>query len=242
MASYKFREFYPKPHIVPNFFSDEDILEVERMFRQYSDIRIEVEAMYRRMSHGAQDSNVSECRSHYWYPGKSIEQRLIDFVMNKIRPLYGEELWCQNWHILNAFSPYNIHSDSYDRDDHDATILPEGWDYAYTFLIPLADYNTHTFVFNEVSNFSKVPQIWAKEINAPVLNYFTEEDREKYFSHESEENLQYFSLNLKFPWKKGDLLVMARHSFHCSDNFPAKGVLEKRALIGWSYWKYPKHV
>jgi len=27
---------------------------------------------------------------------------------------------------------------------------------------------------------------------------------------------------------------MGRHRFHSSDNFPANGIKEKRALIGWS--------
>jgi hypothetical protein len=155
----------------------------------------------------------------------------------KIHPIFGENINSYDWHILNAFKPYTIHSDSFCLDDPIATSIPAGYDYAWTFLIPLEDFNTHTIVFNEQSTNMKNPSKWITMTNAPPQNAITDEDFNQYLSHNQRDLINYFSFDTIFPWKKGNLLAMSRHAFHCSDNFPLKKILEKRAIIGWSISK-----
>lgn len=234
--------FYPKSEIVDNFLSDEDIFYIEKLFRADSSLSIQIEKYGKTMS-GAGGNSLDTVRSHYWYPSFSKEKnscyyQINNFINSKIQARYGTEIECENWHILNAFLPYHIHSDSYDKIDHNATVLPENYDYAWTFLIPLSNYNTNTIVFNEVSNFSKNPDTWIDKTAAKKIDTITEIERNLYFSHINKDHIPYFSIDKIFPWKKGNLLSMSRHAFHCSDNFPTKNILEKRALIGWSYARY----
>lgn len=241
---YKMRDtdFVPKAEVVESFLSDSEIFEIEKAFREYTDLDIQIEFMGKKMSdaHAGPGKGVQEmstARSHYWYPGESIKSWLHEMMNEKIRELYGPHIKCSNWHILNAYKPYQIHSDSYDEDDHKATALhQDDANYAWTYLIPLEDYpDASTIVFNETSNFSKVPKKWAAKTGAKPQYSITDEEYENLFTHELRDNVDLFSIDTVFPWKKGDLLSMGRHAFHCSSNFPAKGVLQKRALIGWSY-------
>lgn len=228
--------FIPKAEVIENFLTDEEIFEIEFLFRQFADIDIQVEKYGLTMSAAAGIGHPT-ARSHYWYPGPSCRNQINNFLTSKVQDKYGVDLECENWHILNAFMPYGVHSDSYDEEDHQATQLPAPYEYAYTFLIPLEDFNTNTIVFNEYSNISKIPKRWIEKTGHSPINAIDSDLYKQYFTHESPEILSHFSIDTIFPWKKGNLLSMARHSFHCSDNFPAKQILQKRALVGWSYSK-----
>ena len=46
---------------------------------------------------------LTECRSHYWYPGKGIREWLHKFCDDKVQAKYGDAVTSKNWHILNAF-------------------------------------------------------------------------------------------------------------------------------------------
>lgn len=231
------KNFTPKVEIIPNFFSEDELKNIEKMFRAGSDLKIQIENYGITMS-GNVGNGTQEVRAHYWYPGKSYFDKINQFINKKIKNLHGEAIECENWHILNAFMPYTIHSDSFDELNSSATELPDNYTYAWTYLIPLNDYDTNTIVFNETSNFSKDPKVWIDRLNKQPINSITNEEYEKYLSHEVKEYVSYYSIDKIFPWRKGDLLAMSRHAFHASDNFVAKGLVEKRALIGWSYARY----
>jgi len=223
--------------VIPNFFTDEELTEIESIFKD-EDVDLQPERVGVYMSQNIGDTNKDvKLRSNYYYPGKLRKNRLYEIVQTKIRKEFGSHIDCENWHILNAFIPYGIHSDSYDDMDIDATKLPDKLDYAWTFLVPLADYNSHTIVFEEESTYTKDPGRWIKENNIQPKYSISEETYQKYLSQETKARwlLDFLTIDTIFPWKKGDLLAMSRHSFHSSDNFPANGVKEKRALIGWSY-------
>lgn len=225
--------FNPKAQVIENFFSDDELFEVEKNFREWSDVDIQVESHGVYMSDSTERKSVP-ARSHYWYPGPSMGNWLNDFCNAKVRERFGQEIQCWNWHILNAFKPYGVHSDSYDELDPEGTKIHEDQDFAWTFLIPLDDYDAHTFVFNEWSDFVKAPSVWAKRTGAQPKYEIDDEMYKKHFTHEKREVIDYFSIDTQFNWKKGNLLAMSRHSFHSSCNFPANGLFEKRALIGWS--------
>ena len=231
------KTFTPKVQIISNFFTEEDIHKIETLFRSGPDLKIQIEQYGITMGSNV-GNGTPQVRSHYWYPGESCVSEINNFINKKIKNLYGEAIECENWHVLNSFMPYTIHSDSYDEIDSSATALPENYTYAWTFLIPLADYDTNTIVFNECSDFAKNPEYWISKMDKQPSNLITDEEYEKYFTHESKQTVSYFSIDKIFPWKKGDLLAMSRHAFHASDNYPVTGLFEKRALVGWSYARY----
>jgi hypothetical protein len=221
--------------IIPNFFTNEELAEIESIFKD-PDVDLQPERVGVYMSKNIGDINSNyDLRSNYYYPGVSGKKQLYEKVQTKIQKEFGAHIDCTNWHILNAFIPYGIHSDSYDDRDVAATILPDHLDYAWTFLVPLDDYNSHTIVFEEESTYTKDPGRWIRENNIQPNYSISEETYQKYLTQEARNTLNYLTIDTIFSWKKGDLLAMSRHSFHASDNFPANGVKEKRALVGWSH-------
>ena len=133
--------------VISNFFTDEEITEIESIFKD-SDVDLQPERVGVYMSQNMGDINSDlDLRSNYYYPGESRKNRLYDIVQTKIQKEFGSHIDCANWHILNAFIPYGIHSDSFDDVDVSATILPNHLDYAWKFLVPLEDYNIHKIVF-----------------------------------------------------------------------------------------------
>lgn len=216
-----------KSQVIENFLSDNELFEIEKEFRYHYDTKVWIEGTEHEM----------QAHSHYWYPGPSYAEKLCSYLNSKIQLLFPNNT-CDNWHILNAFKPYGIHTDSLD-DEHDAGThsLPDGYRFGWTFLIPLADFDTNTIIFNEGSDKMKVSTKWIEKENRTPQNVIDDETREQYLSHQGKDIVDYFSIERVFPWKKGTLLAMDRSSFHCSDNFIKKNVLEKRALIGWSLIK-----
>jgi hypothetical protein len=227
-----------KTTIIENFLTEEELNEIERLFRSKDDLRIEKEKMGIKMSDTHLHSGVSDMRSIYWYPGMSTLASIHDIVNKKIKASFGNDIQCNDWHILNAYRPYDLHSDSLD-DEQPGTSIPDNTEYAWTFLIPLNDYDTNTIVLNEESYDTKIFRKWIERTNAPIKDAIDDETYEKYFSHQNREDVRYVSIDTIFPWKKGTLLAMNRHRLHCSDNFYKKGVFEKRALVSWSI-KVPK--
>jgi len=222
-----------KTTIIENFLTNDEITEIERLFRSKDDLYIEKEKMGIKMSDSHLHPEVSEMRAIYWYPGQSTIAIIHELINKKIKPVFGNNIRCEDWHILNACQPYNIHSDSLD-DDVPSTFTPINTEYAWTFLIPLGDYNTNTIVLNEESYDTKTFKKWIERTNAPIKDAIDDKTYEKYFTHQSREDVRYVSIDTIFPWKKGSLLAMNRHRLHISDNFYKKGIFEKRALVCWS--------
>jgi hypothetical protein len=213
-----------KTTVIENFLSDDEIFEIEKTFRMRYDTMMHKEPTeHKNISHALR-----------WFPGPSYQTELCVVMNNKIQEYFSNNT-CDNWHILNAYKPYGIHTDSLDENiDAYTHSLPAGHIFGCTFLIPLADYNTHTIVFNERSDKMKVSTNWIARENRSPQGLISNEIYEKYLTNQSKELVDYFSIDTIFPWKKGSLLAMPRTSFHCSDNFTIKNMFEKRALIGWS--------
>jgi hypothetical protein len=222
-----------KTTITENFLTDDQLNNIETLFRQYDDLYIEKEKLNIRMSDTHLHADTREMRAIYWYPGDSVRQQIQDILNPKIAEIFGKDIICTDWHILNAYKPYNVHSDSLD-DDVPATFLDDTRDYAWTFLIPLGNYNTNTIVFNEHSYNTKTFTKWVERTHPTVKQSIDQITYDKYLTHQNKEDINYLSIDTIFPWKKGNLLAMNRHSLHASDNFCKKGVFEKRALIAWS--------
>ena len=215
-----------KTTVIENFLTEDELFDIEKGFRASTDTKLWLEPIL--WLPGAQ------AQALYCYPGPSYKSNLCNFINEKVNKLFGENE-CDNWHILNGYRPYGIHTDSLD-DIVDAHIhsLPNGYKFGWTFLIPLDNYDTNTIVFNEGSAKTKLSNNWIAHESRVPQHSISKYIYQQYLTHESEELISFFSVDTIFPWKKGNLLAMPRTSFHCSDNFTLKKIFEKRALIGWS--------
>ena len=119
-----------KTKVIPNFLTDSEIEEIESIFTD-ADVDLQPERVDVYMSQNMGDPNSNKpLQSNYYYPGPSRKSRLHEIIQTKIQKAFGSNIDCANWHILNAFIPYSIHSDSFDDVDVEATILPDHLDYA----------------------------------------------------------------------------------------------------------------
>ena len=62
----------------------------------------------------------------------------------------------------------------------------------------------------------------------------SKETRQQYLSHVPNDLLDYLTIKEIFAWKKGSAYFCDRKYFHCSDNYIAQGLTNKRALIFWT--------
>lgn len=218
--------------VIPNFFNNSELFEIEKIFRQNSDTEIRIEKMGVELGN-EQGKTHSEARAHYWYPGPSSQAKIIKILSDKLSQHFSREIVCMDWHILNSFQPYDIHADGYDLNNV-ATHLPESWEYAYTFLIPLDTYDTSTIIFEQESYTYKGGQHWFSHDKPEILDSIDDATYEKYFTHCDREIVKHLSIETIYNWEKGGLLAVSRHALHASDNYLDNYILEKRALVGWS--------
>jgi len=155
-----------------------------------------------------------------------------DILMPRIKAQWVENIVINQSHVLESYLPYGIHTD----------VLAGNFDLngpytaAWTFIIPLDDYDTHTVVFNEQDEVCKSVGEWfntrgIKPYDPPRI---TEEQYQKYFSHILRSDLDYLSIEDIFRWKKGSVFAADRRKFHTSDNYIGNGINGKRAIIIWS--------
>ena len=156
-------------------------------------------------------------------------EEIKQILAPKFAKHFGANLFIEQIHIFDCVDPYRIHSD-----------IASGWKKsaeptvpAWTFIVPLEDYDSHTIVFKEGSNI-KVPEEYTKTIppyENPTIDAAT---KEKYFSHISGNVFNWLTIEDIFKWKKGSMFAASRFKFHTSDNFLANGIPGKRALIAWT--------
>jgi hypothetical protein len=157
-------------------------------------------------------------------------QKIIDILAPKFAREFGLSLHIQQIHRLESNIPYGIHTDV----DSGCTPLPTtAATAAWTFIIPLATYNSHTIVFDQSSDI-KDPGDYVD--NNPPLPVPTIDNAtyQKYFTHEKRRMLNWFSIEQVFPWTKGTLFAASRRKFHSSDNYKSNGLEKKRAIVAWT--------
>jgi 2-polyprenyl-3-methyl-5-hydroxy-6-metoxy-1,4-benzoquinol methylase len=218
--------------VIPNFFNNSELFEIEKIFRQNSDTVIHIEKMGVELGNENGRDHV-EARAHYWYPGPSSRDKITKILSDKLSQYFSREIICDDWHILNSFQPYDIHADGFELN-HPGTHLSEGWEYAYTFLIPLDTYDTNTIVFDQESYTYKGGHNWLSHDKPELLDVIDDDIYKKYFNHCNREIVRHLSIDTIYKWEKGGLLAASRNALHASDNYLNNHVLEKRALVGWS--------
>lgn len=121
--------------------------------------------------------------------------------------------------LLYAHRPWPIHTD-YPKGDTNP---------ALAILIPLntVELYTHTIIFNEESTVPFEEYI--------IHNKFVDNNaahlQQTVCQHETHENLSAVSLAEMYLWTPGSVLFWDRKLLHCSDNFIANSIKEKKALV-----------
>ena len=153
-----------------------------------------------------------------------------ELIKTRMSDKFGPDLYIGVCNVLNAIDPYKTHTDGI----YGQYGIDQGHFGAYTCVLPLDTYDSHTIIFDQSYEKTKIPDDWIRDSNAQPLDAIDDETYEKYFTHERRELMRYFSIETVFPWKKGDLLVASRYKFHTSDDFKSRGIPVKRAIIMWT--------
>jgi hypothetical protein len=151
---------------------------------------------------------------------------IYDIMWPRIQQHFGD-IFIGQMHIFDSITPYHIHSDVESGVPNDT---------AWTFIIPLDTYASHTIVFNEGSK-RKDPVLYAAE-NHPYDPCRIDHDTwQRYLGHIDPGIRPWLSIEAVFPWQRGHLFAADRWKFHTSDDYQANGVARKRALVAWTNTK-----
>jgi hypothetical protein len=149
-------------------------------------------------------------------------------LLPKLKKLLHQELKIDDCHIMDSVIPYTPHTDAL------TPYLSEGYTHAWTIIIPLEDFNSNTFIFEEICLWTKIVSEWAKKENIQPKNTISDDFYNRYFTHSDRDHLRYLTIHEIFPWRKGWLNATYRGRFHSSDNYLEKGITSKRAIVMWT--------
>jgi len=209
--------------IIPDFLSVDELDLINSLTQQHG-ARTEV---------GSKDNpEMHHAMILSFFLDKSEFEPVRDILMPKLRQEFGSDLELDDsTHILESYSPYGIHSD----------VMTAGFELdnprqaAWTFIIPMADYESHTLVFDQGFAEYKHPQ---QAIDAGVLlphgQTVPPDLHQDYLSHCDPNHLNYLTVEEIFKWRRGWLFAMDRQRFHVSDNYPKNGIDQKRGIVCWS--------
>jgi len=169
----------------------------------------------------------------YYYTWKFYDSEFQD-LQNIFLPLFKlhskHDLIVDHSHVLDSFIPYEIHTDYYQNR------MLTKLNAAYTIIIPLDTYPSHTIAFEQHSKFKQVEQYFQHEQPRPVAasQRIGQDIMNQYLTHIPKHQLDYFSIKEIFAWQKGSAYFCDRRYFHCSDNYVSQGLSGKRALVFWT--------
>jgi len=155
---------------------------------------------------------------------------LVDIIQPKLAAQFGSKIKASHIHILDSRFPYGLHNDA-EQENYQSSPNP-----AWTLIIPLDDYESKTYVFNE-SSVKKDPREWIKQykIQPNTEPAVDKKTWEKDFAPFTDfDLLHYLTVETTFKWKRGSCFAADRYKFHCSDNFINYGLEGKRAIIIWT--------
>ena len=218
---------------IEKFLSDNEIAEIEDMHKR---------GMTTLLIDNVKKPPIDEVNhtANYWHFDfycKFSENgiRIQEILLPKLQQLFHKDIYVDDCHILESFYPYEIHTDAVDNGKDYTIQSMNGYKSAWTFIIPLDNYNSNTIIFNQESLEIKGPTRWIEEKNPPILNSIDEETYKKYLTHAVDPyQYKYLSIEEIFSWKKGSLSATSRGKFHCSDYFLDNGITEKRAIVMWT--------
>ena len=174
-----------------------------------------------------EDFNDKNILTSYYYTWKFYNKDFTDIkeiIEPKIKSVIDVDLIYDHTHILHSLLPYNLHTDWYqERMIKNDAIVP-----AYTIIIPLDNYDSSTFVFNQSDTDKKLSNLDRSKV---LENCVPHEIRNGQLSHVKQSELDFLSIKEQFKWTKGSLHACDRRHVHCSDNYSENF---KSAIIIWS--------
>lgn len=212
--------------IVPDFLSNQEI----------STIVDTVETHGARTEVGSADNpSLHHAMILSFFLDQPVFSPIADILLPRLRQHFDTDLELDNsTHILESYSPYGIHSDVMTRGFEDFDLAGPR-QAAWTFIIPVDTYDSHTLVFQQGFDDIKHPQA---AIDAGVLlPHHEPRDTavwQRYLSHCDPAHADYLTVEEIFSWQKGSLFAMDRKKFHVSDDFRVRGLACKRAVVAWS--------
>ena len=172
--------------------------------------------------------------AHYYIFDKFYEkpewQTLVDILQPKLEATFGKGIKASHIHVLDSRFPYGLHNDA---EQPNMKIAPKP---AWTLIIPFADYNSQTYVFNERSG-HKDPWSWIHANNIkPNEPYAVDEEtyNRDFYPFTGYDVLQYLTVESIYKWKRGTCFAADRYRYHCSDNYFNHGLKGKKAIILWT--------
>tara|TARA_B100001057_G_scaffold354372_1_gene356333 strand:+ start:1145 stop:1891 length:747 start_codon:yes stop_codon:yes gene_type:complete len=155
-----------------------------------------------------------------WWAG--IKEMLVP----KVQKWLGHDIYIPHCHVLDSHYPYGIHTDN---EQAGFVLAPHP---AWTIIIPLEDYNSKTYIFNEISVGKHPTNLENKSDDMCI----SEEEFEKDFAGLAtpKDWLKKLTLDGAYPWKAGSAICSDRYKYHSSDNYYNHGLKNKRAIIMWT--------
>lgn len=206
--------------IIPSFLSADEIAVIEQCVEQH---RTSETTHYD--THAAGHNAVT----YSIFLQMPQHQAIADILVPRFQQYFGNNISLDTTHILNSYVPYGIHTDVMSADFDSNGDKTAAW----TFIIPLADSNSNTVVFKQQHETIKTLDAWIEATGA-TPHTIDDNLHSRYLSHVDRLDLRYLDVETIFPWRQGDLFAADRRKFHTSDNFPARGVKCKRAIVIWS--------
>jgi hypothetical protein len=211
-----------------NFFTSEEIDHIRDYIVNNGFYTLDTETNYSRF-----DKDQTKNPNHFYTWDYNNDTHLFSVLNDRLNKLTGRNIVAVNPHLADLRTPYYVHTDYWQSNDHGRT--PE-----YTVIIPLDTYDCHTIIFNEYISDAK------HDYNCDLFSEFTKnyqgEKKLKidtkfcadYLSHIHPNDLKCLSIETVFKWNKGSLLLFDRKKFHCSDNFLRKGLSKKIGIVIWT--------
>lgn len=204
---------------VEKFLSTLEIEEIENIM-----LTTDVEINYSGKEHGDHQADYYYMKLYNHPP----HAKLAEILLPKLKSLLDPRIYIDDCHIMNSFKPYMPHSDT-------LTPVPgDGYSHAWTIIIPLDDYNSNTFIFEEECLWTKSVMEWVEKENIKPKFSIGDHIYKTYFTHSDRQQFDYLTIHDIFPWRKGWLNATSRTRFHSSDNYLARGLKSKRAIVMWT--------
>ena len=164
----------------------------------------------------------SDLYTNPWWAG------LKEILVPKVQAWLGDDVYIPHCHVLDSYYPYGIHTDA-QQPGFEHAPYP-----AWTIIIPLENYNSKTYVFNEQSIY-KSPELDTNLVESETM-HVSEEVYQKDFAglFTPREHLKRLTIDGTYPWKSGRAICSDRYKFHSSDNYYNYGIKNKRAIIMWT--------
>lgn len=205
--------------VVDKFLSNEEINEIETIVKT-----TKVTTGLSGVEHGMYHADYHYINLYDHEPHRKI----ADILLPKLYDVLHKDIYIDDCHIMDSVQPYTPHSDT-------LTPVPRaGYKHAWTLIIPLDDYFSNTFMFEEECTWTKSVTEWVTKEKILPKYSISDDLYNRYFTHSIRSEFDYLTIHDMFPWRKGWLSATSRTRFHCSDNYLSRGIKMKRALIMWT--------